>query len=165
MAGSNWRAYAELIGIAAIVASLIFVGLQLKQSQEIAIAGQYQERYSVAMDFFNTGRQDDWLAELMGLNELEIHPEITAIAPVSTPTEIGRAVMFMQQIIVIYDNQHFQFEAGFMTDEAWRQQESVYKTIVTMPEYHHFMLEHTERFRPSFLEYSVRLRESVLQGD
>jgi hypothetical protein len=165
MAGSNWRAYAELIGIAAIVASLIFVGLQLKQSQEIAIAGQYQERFSVASDYFNTGRQDDWLADFLGLYELEIHPEITALLPGSTPTEIGRAVMLMEQLIVIYDNHHFQFEAGFMTDEAWQQQESFYKTIVTRPEYHHFMLEHTQRFRQSFLEYSVRLRESVLQGD
>lgn len=33
---------AELVGLAAIVASLIFVGLQLKQSQDIALATQYR---------------------------------------------------------------------------------------------------------------------------
>ena len=38
MKKTNWRNAAELIGIAAIVASLIFVGLQLKQSDEIALA-------------------------------------------------------------------------------------------------------------------------------
>ena len=32
----------QLVGMAAVVASLLFVGLQLKQSQEIAIAAQYQ---------------------------------------------------------------------------------------------------------------------------
>ncbi len=32
-----WKDVLELIGIAAIVASLIFVGLQLKQSQDIAL--------------------------------------------------------------------------------------------------------------------------------
>jgi hypothetical protein len=34
----DWKDAAELIGIAAIVASLIFVGLQMKQAQEIANA-------------------------------------------------------------------------------------------------------------------------------
>ena len=35
---TNWKDIAELIGISAIVASLVFVGFQLKQSQDIAIA-------------------------------------------------------------------------------------------------------------------------------
>jgi hypothetical protein len=34
---TNWKDTAELIGIAAIVASLVFVGIQMKQSQDIAI--------------------------------------------------------------------------------------------------------------------------------
>ena len=37
MKPANWRDIAELIGIAAIVASLLFVGLQMQQEQEIAI--------------------------------------------------------------------------------------------------------------------------------
>ncbi len=38
MKNTDWKATAELIGIAAVVASLIFVGLQLRQEQDIAIA-------------------------------------------------------------------------------------------------------------------------------
>ncbi len=34
---TNWKDIAELIGIAAIVASSVFVGIQMKQSQDIAI--------------------------------------------------------------------------------------------------------------------------------
>ena len=33
---SKWKDFAELIGITAIVLSLVFVGLQLRQSQLIA---------------------------------------------------------------------------------------------------------------------------------
>ncbi len=47
---TNWKGTAELIGFTAIVASLIFVGLQLKQSQEIAIAAQYQERANAEVE-------------------------------------------------------------------------------------------------------------------
>ena len=38
MNSMNWKGIAEMFGITAIVASLIFVGLQMRQSQEIAIA-------------------------------------------------------------------------------------------------------------------------------
>lgn len=36
MKSANWKDIAELIGIAAIVASLVFVGLQMRQAQAIA---------------------------------------------------------------------------------------------------------------------------------
>ena len=38
MANPSWKDNAELVGIAAIVASLIFVGFQLRQDREIALA-------------------------------------------------------------------------------------------------------------------------------
>ena len=38
MRSNNWKDFAELVGIAAIVASLVFVGVQLQQDQEIAEA-------------------------------------------------------------------------------------------------------------------------------
>ena len=36
MRESNWKDIAELVGISAIVVSLVFVGMQLKQSQQLA---------------------------------------------------------------------------------------------------------------------------------
>jgi len=41
--GPDWKTIAELIGIGAIVASLIFVGMQMRQAQEIAIADGYSD--------------------------------------------------------------------------------------------------------------------------
>jgi hypothetical protein len=41
---ANWKDVTELIGVLAIVLSLIFVGYQIKQSHEIALAAQYQAR-------------------------------------------------------------------------------------------------------------------------
>jgi hypothetical protein len=38
MRSSNWKDIAELVGISAIVASLVFVGMQLEQSQRLAWA-------------------------------------------------------------------------------------------------------------------------------
>ena len=35
---TDWKSYAELLGMVAVVASLVFVGLELRQSQKIASA-------------------------------------------------------------------------------------------------------------------------------
>ena len=40
MATTNWKDIAELVGIAAIVASLMFVGLEMRQSHQLAMAEQ-----------------------------------------------------------------------------------------------------------------------------
>ena len=50
MKNTDWKSIAELIGIAAIVASLIFVGLQMKQTHEIALATLYQMRSDAAVE-------------------------------------------------------------------------------------------------------------------
>ena len=52
MSKSDWKDVVELTGIAAIVASLIFVGLELRQSQQIAFAEQ--EGAQIA-DFMSVG--------------------------------------------------------------------------------------------------------------
>jgi hypothetical protein len=42
MKSINWRAIAEFIGISAIVGSLIFVGLQIRQEQNVAVSQVFQ---------------------------------------------------------------------------------------------------------------------------
>ena len=53
---SDWM---QIIGIFALVASLIFVGLQMKQSQDIAIAAQYQSRADTALEYYLAQMQSD----------------------------------------------------------------------------------------------------------
>ena len=48
MKKTDWKDIAELIGITAIVGSLIFVGMQMRQAQEIAIADGYSALQSYA---------------------------------------------------------------------------------------------------------------------
>ena len=48
MQSTSWKDIVELVGIVAIVGSLIFVGLQMRQAQEIAIADGYSALQSHA---------------------------------------------------------------------------------------------------------------------
>lgn len=47
---NDWKSIAELVGIFAVVASLVFVALQLKQSQAIALAEMYGAVATVATE-------------------------------------------------------------------------------------------------------------------
>ena len=49
----DWKDAAELVGIAAIVASLIFVGMQMKQAQEIANADRRMLRVANMIEMNN----------------------------------------------------------------------------------------------------------------
>jgi hypothetical protein len=70
---SNWKDTAELVGIAAIVASLIFVGMQMRQEQKIAEAEIYAQSNQLAIELANLVNQDRgiWLRGIAGekLNE------------------------------------------------------------------------------------------------
>lgn len=108
----------------AIVGSLIFVGLQLKQSQEIAIAGQYQERYTTSVEYWSSYSQDTWFTNFTGQIELNNHPNAASIFSLAgdTPEDVGRALAFLQQLLSAFDNHHFQYVSGFMTEDGWLMQ-------------------------------------------
>ena len=43
----------QLFGMVGIIGSLIFVGLEMQQSQRIAVASQQQERAAITVDMIN----------------------------------------------------------------------------------------------------------------
>jgi hypothetical protein len=55
---STWKDTAELVGIAAIVASLIFVGMQMRQDQQIAEAEIYAQSNQLAIELASLVNQD-----------------------------------------------------------------------------------------------------------
>ena len=63
---ANWKDGAELIGIGAIVLSLIFVGFQIKQSHEIAMAAQYQARLDTWVGVLAAYIQSDVALRVVG---------------------------------------------------------------------------------------------------
>ena len=68
MTSRNWKETAELIGIAAIVASLVFVGLQMRQEQEIAIVETRGDVTAAMIGLADTlkGNGDIWKKGLDG---------------------------------------------------------------------------------------------------
>ena len=126
MANKNWKDTAELIGIAAIVASLIFVGLQMQQSQEIAIADQYQDRADAALEWY-LGRIQSSTAMALTASRISDNatsasspPAIKVALDSEGPEIVAFRYLAYRSNLTMFDNYHFQYERGFLTEEAWR---------------------------------------------
>ena len=121
----NWRDLTEIIGFVAIVGSLIFVGMQLMQSQEIAIASQYQERASTAVDYYSAQMQNELATAEKGAAIIsdaragKASPALTSLVEDRSPESVGMWFYENRIFFVMLDNFHYQYSAGFMEDESW----------------------------------------------
>jgi len=156
MKNYDWKAAAEMIGIAAIVASLVFVGLQLKQSQEIAIADQYQDRADAAMEFY-LGRMQSSNAIATLANDLQQELESGgASGAVKTAYEaegaelLATRYLFYRANMTFFDNYHFQYEHGFLTEEAWQAFRVRLRGLLSTAVYAAFYNDERSDYRTSF---------------
>jgi hypothetical protein len=121
----NWRDLAEIIGFASIVGSLIFVGMQLRQSQEIAIASQYQERASTAVEYYSSQMHDELaITDQAGIIAAAVRsgqasPAIRSLIETQSPESIGLWFYRQRVFFVMLDNFHYQYRSGFMAEESW----------------------------------------------
>ena len=74
----DWKGTAELVGLAAIVASLIFISLQMKQDREIAEAQAYADASAVLTELnqFIENNKEVWMKGLDGA-ELSLEDNLT----------------------------------------------------------------------------------------
>ena len=77
MNNTDWKSTAELIGIAAVVASLLFVGLQLRQDQDIAEAQIFAQSNQLTIDLSSLVNEHRgiWLRGING-EELSAEDEV-----------------------------------------------------------------------------------------
>ena len=116
MPSRNWKDIAELIGIGAIVASLIFVGLQMQQSQDIAIGAQYQERANAAVENYMAQIQSDQALRITGQKLIDAASSgsypivIKNLIETVGPESVAAKYLLYRSRIAMMDNCHFQYE-------------------------------------------------------
>ena len=156
MKTTSWRAIAELAGVAAIVASLIFVGLQLKQSQDIAVAAQYQERANAAVDMFMGHIQSETSLKIRGEQiQAGQSPQghsngAGAWMTSKTPQELAWRWYSFMVLFTLYDNNHFQYESGFLDEDSWMAFRTRMKTVSSDPINRDFYRRIRTSYRASF---------------
>ena len=155
----------QVIGIFSVVVSVVFVGYQLKQSQDIAVAGQNQERQSVALDYYASLIEADELVENYGARHREHLDENVDTESRRSDRMIGLAYIRSRMRLSIYDNNHFQFQSGFMTEESWLPYLNLTKASCTREsDPGKVMLNHSEQFREGFRELCVGFMSQAAQS-
>jgi len=150
---TNWKDTAELIGITAIVASLVFVGLQMKQSQDIAIAAQYQARADAAQNMIMSLQESG--TSLVGRKRISE----------MTPFERYTAENVNRWAWTQSDNLYFQYHAGFLDEESLEGMKYRVERVFGACDRRYIWEEMRNFLRPSFVNYVETLADRCKSND
>ena len=143
MDSAKLNEWMQVIGIFALVASLVFVGLQIKQTHEIAISDAYQSRAATVIEMVTANAANEnglaaWYA-----------PDSASINSLS-PAEVQAGNQMALSLLLAYDNMLFQHESGFISDEGWAAGRADMKGMMRQLFVRRFFESQFERMRPSF---------------
>ena len=102
------NALAQLSGLAGVMASLIFVGQELRQSQTIALAAQQQARTEVFTDLMNT------------LTESGINYQELVTTSQGDEQETAAQMNFAHSMLWVFENDFLQYTLGLMDENIWQ---------------------------------------------
>jgi len=100
----------QVFGIFALVASLIFVGLQMRQDHEIAKVMIYQSRASTTAEI---------LATMASIPDSVAAQIKSSIGEPITAQEMMLGQFRLRAIFTLADNSLFQYQEGFLPEDHW----------------------------------------------
>jgi hypothetical protein len=113
----SFDTWIQLLGMIGVLGGLVFVGLQMEQSQRIAIAGQVQARNQGVMDFQVAllTAEDRVSRQTLSINFTETDP--------ATLTEEQREIRRYSLSWQTYSLQNAfqQYELGLLPEDVWQQ--------------------------------------------
>ena len=126
----------QVFGLFGVMGSLLFVGLQMKQDREIALAATYQDRTAAVAETLSSLSSNDsalsvFIKTGLGRNPHDpISPEIfdldEGLEPV-TALELFSALNSATAMWFHWDNSHFQYQNGYLPQSHWDRIRSIIK--------------------------------------
>ena len=101
----------QLLGMLGILGGLVFVGLEMRLNQRIALAAQHQARSEMFMDQINA------------------HTEAGIAYRNYTAEEAYAQSNSRHAISVIFENDYIQYELGLMDENLWEKKKVVIKRV------------------------------------
>jgi len=141
---SKLNDWMQVIGIFAVVASLIFVGLEMRQAQEISMSQAYQSRTAAAAEWNSAFAANPAALSAFRKASERNEDEITT-------QEYDALRRTMSGLYYLYDNAHYQHQAGFVSSDFWEMTRESIKNIMQIPVVRGLIVEVSERGgRPEF---------------
>ena len=116
----------QVIGLFGVIASLIFVGLQMKQDREIALSDAYQARTATAIDFQAS------VVSSPELLDAQLRVQENGFENVSARDRILYTT-YVRMGLNIYENVYFQYMNGFIDDEHWSRTQNQIRQFLLSP--------------------------------
>ena len=143
----------QIIGLFALVASLIFVGFQIRQTQEIAESEAYQNRATAALELQTMQASSPEFMSAVAKLYAGNDGELTAQEKVTAEYFIGAEIMMI-------GNVHFQYEAGYLPEEDWERSRAILRCSLSHPFYREITKDW--QFRESFQKVVDQIKASVI---
>ena len=116
----------QVIGMFGLIASLVFVGVQIKQDREIALSGIYQARSDATVN-----------ASLAAINSptfLDAIAKVHAKRPEDLTMQEAFAWEYYQGAnLTAIESNHQQYLSGFLSEEHWRRNIKELQCMLDLP--------------------------------
>ncbi len=148
---SDWM---QVVGIFALVASLVFVGMQMQQDREIARVMIYQSRASLIAEIsMASASSPEAMSASIKSSYGDPSKEIQVDdwpAPITAQDMVLGAYQ-VAALMAIADNAFFQYQEGFLPAEHWASVKSILVNLVSTTPFLQLRLEAVlDQQRPAF---------------
>jgi hypothetical protein len=165
MTTEKLRGWLEIIGIFGVIASLIFVGIQIQQDQEIARANMYQARSDMlSQTMASAAGNPDFIAVLAktSFGDTGRAVEIEGLRGTLTAEEF--LVFFYQQesIFALTDNSFYQVEQGFLPPSHWSDVRAKIKDVASSnAAFRHLLKQKLATLRPTLRDELILILDET----
>ena len=154
MTATKVRDWLEIVGMFAVVASLIFVGLEMRQSHEIALSQAYQSRTAAAVE---------WNTAFAG-NELALSAYIKANEGSDDISPMEREALrrTLLAVLFLFDNAYYQYQQGYVSEEFWLSTRASMKNLLSHPTANAVFLKRLRTaVRPDFRDVVLEVNQEL----
>ena len=120
---SDWL---QVVGMFGVMASLVFVGLQMKQTQEIALSNIYQSRSDANVEMLMAATNSPEVISVIAKAYRGQADQLTMEEAVAFEHYLGATVTMIE-------NNYRQFESGFLPEEHWQRNLRELKGTLSSP--------------------------------
>ena len=113
----------QLVGMLSVVAGLIFVGIEMRQTQRVALAAQQQQRAATLIEIIGTFSEAN-----SPLSWLDFVSEDFDVSEENSRA-LGENAAY--QLWMIYENDYLQYELGLMDNEIWKAKLAAIRYLVS----------------------------------
>ncbi len=120
-------ALGEFLGSIAVLATLVYLAVQLRQntrsiqaSEKMALAQTYQMRSDALQTMMVMAADSDYIGSIINKLTEAGYPEDVAALDTLTSDERGRFRIWQIAQLTHWDNMYFQYQQGFLDEEYYR---------------------------------------------